>query len=126
MKCLNYLCNNKLLDFRVKKISSGINRWRFCIPCLKRSYGEPLRYECHRKYCNKMIKYQDSIYNQSRKYCSDLCKHRNQFKTKPPSVGYCLVCENPYVTNLGRPQKYCGKKCRDKENNRKYNSKRIV
>lgn len=121
VKCLNYKCNNILPDYREKRIVDMITKHRFCIPCIKYPNigGEPLRYKCNRKYCLNLVTYQNEIYNQSRKYCSILCKHRNQFKTKSPSIGNCIVCDDMFITNLGRPQKYCGKKCRNKYNGNK-------
>lgn len=112
MKCLNYLCKNELQQNRINRQTFRISRWHFCIKCLKNSHYNPLHFKCHRKYCYNKVIYSGGIGAQ-RKYCSIICKRRNMLGTKAPEIKYCKTCNEPFVTHLGSPQKFCGKKCRD-------------
>ncbi len=104
MKCLNFLCNNELPEYRIARQNNNMSKWYFCVPCLK---YQVIRYGCF--HCNKMI--MEGLRN-SPKFCSSVCKSRYNYDTKNSEPRTCKNCGVIFMSNLGYPQKFCSKECR--------------
>ena len=79
-KCANIFCDNKIIQFEIKRLYKKSNRYKFCNLCRRKSpfSGKPIEWICSYQKCNNKISFIGN--NLNKKFCSTKCSSAHHCK----------------------------------------------